>query len=299
MDTTPIPVSAEPLEAAYRTGLFRYHRRDAYLVALAALHAALVVTAVITFGKINWVAQALLGAAIVYLHLTNVNVIGHYFVHTPYFTSDRLNRLFSFVNTLGLGLPQEAYRVMHHRHHAYNNDLPDENGQTRDWYSMYRAGKDGQPEPLPKYAFLSHFRLNAIELVSRLRQEGRAGMAAAEMAFLVAVVVALYFINPKGAVFFYLPMHFLCWTMSYIESYSEHYGSQSGNRLANAVSCYDRLYNILWFNNGYHMEHHFRPRLHWSRMEEVRQKHEPEFLANGYRVIRGFHLLNLFQRVRS
>jgi hypothetical protein len=52
------------------------------------------------------------------------------------------------------------------------------------------------------------------------------------------------------------------------------------------VSSYDKLYNWLWFFNGFHAEHHFRPKVHWTRMQIVEQQ-----CAAGVRVIKPPHAL--------
>jgi hypothetical protein len=35
-----------------------------------------------------------------------------------------------------------------------------------------------------------------------------------------------------------------------------------------ATSYYGRVYNVLCFNDGYHVEHHARPQLHWTRLPD-------------------------------
>src|SRR5262249_38395295 len=90
--------------------------------------------------------------------------------------------------------------------------------------------------------------------------------------------------------FGYLPSYYLGWTLSYAEGYLEHDCGQPGNPYANSVSSYNRLYNVLWFNNGYHQEHHWDPKVHWTRMRELHERIKPELIANHTRVLRGPHL---------
>lgn len=40
------------------------------------------------------------------------------------------------------------------------------------------------------------------------------------------------------------------------------------------TSHYGRLYNLLFFNDGYHVEHHRRPAAHWRRLPELRREGE-------------------------
>jgi hypothetical protein len=48
---------------------------------------------------------------------------------------------------------------------------------------------------------------------------------------------------------------------------------------------------LLWFNNGYHAEHHFRPKLHWTKMKQLHEEIAETQLREGVRVIRPPHAL--------
>src|SRR5947199_253915 len=61
--------------------------------------------------------------------------------------------------------------------------------------------------------------------------------------------------------------------------------------IAWCVSSYHRLYIWLWFNNGYHAEHHYRPRLHWTKMKEFHEEIADEQREAGVRVIKPPHAL--------
>ena len=55
------------------------------------------------------------------------------------------------------------------------------------------------------------------------------------------------------------------------------------------------LYNFLWFNNGYHQEHHWDPKNHWTRMRELHERFRPQLEANGTRVLRGPNITGLIE----
>jgi len=57
------------------------------------------------------------------------------------------------------------------------------------------------------------------------------------------------------------------------------------------VSTYDKLYNWIWFYNGYHAEHHFRPKVHWVRLHAFRDQIIDQQRAAGVRVIKPPHAL--------
>jgi Fatty acid desaturase len=88
-----------------RTGIWRFSRRDASLVALAALHAAILVV---------WPVAPLIAVGVWW----NSNTIAHNFIHRPFFRSAGMNRLFSATLSVLLGIPQTLWRDRHLAHHA-------------------------------------------------------------------------------------------------------------------------------------------------------------------------------------
>ena len=85
------------------------------------------------------------------------------------------------------------------------------------------------------------------------------------------------------------------WTLSYAEGDLEHYRCQPGNPFANSVSSYNAIYNFLCFNNGFHQEHHWDPKKHWTKMPELHEQIKPQLLANGTRMLRGPHLTTFLE----
>lgn len=63
-----------------------------------------------------------------------------------------------------------------------------------------------------------------------------------------------------------------------------------GDRRTDSVSSYGWFYNLIWFNNGYHQEHHYRPQTHWTRVKALRANMLPD---EQRRVVRGAHWFNL------
>jgi Fatty acid desaturase len=94
-----------------RTGIWRFSRRDAILVALAALHGVLLVLVV---AMAVWPVAPLIAAGVWW----NSNTIAHNFVHRPFFRPAALNRLFSAALSVLLGIPQTLWRDRHLAHHA-------------------------------------------------------------------------------------------------------------------------------------------------------------------------------------
>jgi hypothetical protein len=88
-----------------RTGIWRFSRHDASLVALAVLHAVILVA---------WPVSPLIAVGLWW----SSNTIAHNFIHRPFFRSAALNRLFSAALSVLLGIPQTLWRDRHLAHHA-------------------------------------------------------------------------------------------------------------------------------------------------------------------------------------
>src|SRR5262249_59934290 len=85
----------------------------------------------------------------------NINGVSHNLIHNPFFRSRMLNRLFSIMESVTLGISQTFYKYVHHRHHLGNIDRPDDHGNTYDRISIYRHRRDRKPENAWRYIFLS------------------------------------------------------------------------------------------------------------------------------------------------
>lgn len=110
-----------------------------------------------------------------------------------------------------------------------------------------------------------------------------------ETVALAAFIVILYALNSKGFLFLFLPVWYLGHCSAQAENYLEHHGAIPGSRFTDSVSCYNALYNLIWFNNGYHQEHHYKPQIHWTKIPEVTSMLPPVLER---RVVRGAHWFN-------
>jgi fatty acid desaturase len=271
--------------------LFAHSKKDVFLVALPLIEAPLHVYGTATFGQLSVLMTVSLGALLVFFICTNFQCTAHNFLHNPFFVSTRLNQIFSVFNTLVLGMPQSLYRLHHLHHHKYNNDEQDpKTGLTQDRTSTYRyARRLGQEEPILSYALLGVLRTSFKHLMPAKQQQRSLSLSAVEMAALAMFVALLCMLNWRGFLFFYLPVWYFGHSAALAENYLEHHGALPGNRLTDSVSCYNALYNFIWFNNGYHQEHHYRPQIHWTKLPEIRCLMRP---GTERRVVRGAHWFN-------
>ncbi|HEY0638120.1 MAG TPA: fatty acid desaturase [Pseudonocardiaceae bacterium] len=235
---------------------------------------------------------------LVLLTTYNVVVVTHVFTHVPWFRNPALNALASMVNSVNIGQSVQAYQLTHVRnHHRHNNDRPGPGGVTRDTSSTYRRGRGGEHAGLLRYALggalsslagrgaeiLAGYRLWRVgprehQLLSlatrtphrRRRELNQIRLDRAAHCGSLGVFAA---ISWQWTLLCYLPAWFLALALVNVQNYYRHYGARPGDRAADAVSHYGRLYNLLTFNDGYHQEHHLRPNAHWSELPAVRERH--------------------------
>jgi fatty acid desaturase len=273
-------------------GLFAWSAWDAVSVAAGLAHLAFVVWVVAGFSHRPWWANLLCGAAYAYAASWNINSVAHNFIHTPYFRWAPLNYAFSLAESLALATPQCFYAVVHRRHHQGNSDRPGADGATKDWLSIYRYGRHGRPEPVLSYVLKGPFRQDAGNIHQALKAQRPfdAAFGQVEALAIVVFVGALALVDWK-AVLFLLPFYYFGECASQLNGYYEHFRADPDRPIAWGVSTYAPLYNLLWFNNGHHAEHHFRPAVHWTRLPAFRRSITGEQAQARIHVIETPHAL--------
>jgi len=277
-------------------GLFAWSNWDAVSVLAAFAHFAFVIWLVAGFSHRFWSANLILCLIYSIAISWNINGVSHNFLHTPFFRSKALNYAFSLVESVTIGFSQTYYTWVHLRHHEGNSDRLGPDGGTRDWLSIYRHGKSGQPEHVLGYVFLSFFRDGgSIHAALKKRRPFDALWGRVEIAAFICFVAFLAWINWR-AVISLIPFYYLGECLSHLNGYYEHYGSNPEKPIAWGVSTYAPIYNLTWFNNGHHAEHHFRPSVHWTQLPEMRRAIETEQRAAGVHVIETAHAFGFLSR---
>jgi hypothetical protein len=81
-----------------------------------------------------------------------------------------------------------------------------------------------------------------------------------EVLVVLAVWTTMLVLQPKLFLAAYLPGYIGGLLLCSLHGYYEH--------APETVSHYGTLYNLFFFNDGYHVEHHARPAAHWTRLRE-------------------------------
>jgi fatty acid desaturase len=278
--------------------LFRYTARDIIPTLCAFGNLACLVGTFVFFHSLPIWVLALMFGVIVFNYCWNVQSVSHNFIHNPFFSNIWLNRAFSLLNSVAIGVPQTIYHHYHLNHHYGDNDARGPDGTTKDWGSTYRHGKGDAPEPFWSYCLVGFFRFELGPCLRMIWRHGRTHllMLAAESAVLGGYWLVMSLADWRYLLFYYLPSYYLGWVLVYAHTYVLHYGARPGNYYANSVSSYHRLYNWLFFNNGYHQEHHWDPKAHWTAMPRVKKQIYWQMVANGTPTLRGPHITLFLER---
>src|SRR5205814_5424369 len=84
-----------------------------------------------------------------------------------------------------------------------------------------------------------------------------------EVSLILVLWLALLVFAPAFALTVYLPGYLLGLGFCFLQGRYEH--------ARGTISHYGRLYNLLFFNDGYHVEHHAQPSQDWRRLPEQKQ----------------------------
>jgi len=149
-------------------------------------------------------------------------------------------------------------------------------------YSIYLSAVIGVPQELWRDRHLRHHRGDD-------RRTAGTGNAIVESAVVLGVWVAVAISAPWFFVTVYIPGYGAGLGLCFLQGHFEHAGG--------TTSHYGWLYNWLFFNDGYHVEHHRRPGVHWTRLPsesvpDARRSRWPP-------VLRWFdaHMLEVLERI--
>ena len=277
---------------ATQSTVLKYSNWDWLPIAMGIGHLAYVVSLFLAFPHLSWWGFVPLALLYSILISWNINSVSHNFIHNPFFKNKRLNEAFSMLLSITIGFSQAMYDFVHMRHHSGNMDRPDDTGKTVDYISIYKHGHDGEPENVWSYTFLSYFRDDPVEIMRAMtvRRPAQAKQAKIELVVMILFYLGMLVLDWRF-VLIMLPFNYLGQCLSFLNGYYEHFGGNPEKPIAWGVSAYGKIYNWTWLNNGYHAEHHYRPKMHWTKMPELHRTIAGQQEEGGTRVIRPPHPL--------
>lgn len=286
-----------------RRSLFRYSWWDATGIAMIALMGVLEIYLAVVFDRLGWAALAVAAVGL-FVVRGSAGFAVHNLQHTPFFRSNGLNRLL-LIATSGAGavMPISALargHLYHHRNAISFNDF-----RLRDVYSFKQVsrlflsvaldpfmlqllalwfkitfGKAPPPPDLGRRDFKSHAEYNdhifGVVLYELKADPALLRQVMLESAAAICFRVTLAIINYRFLFFFFLPLMFFSGLYGLYDDFCQHYGTRGDDPMRDSVSSYGRVFNLLWFNIGYHQEHHLRPGVHWTKLPRFRARMLPE-----------------------
>ncbi len=185
----------------------------------------------------------------------------HIFFHECVHTRESYPTIVNIINSVLLGLPFDGYRVHHYNHHTYANGLKDfsttwfmQNGNqvgysvSAYFFGWMRQLKVAMRDPDP-------FDLSLGDVAKIKKRIPPQKMALLLFFITVALISFKYLI-------LYLMLIYFGWAFSALHNYGQHPPTKG-----DPVCTYaDEQYNLLFFNNGLHSEHHKKPWLSWDKL---------------------------------
>lgn len=161
--------------------------------------------------------------------------------------------LVAAASLVAVGLWWNSNTVSHnHLHNPFFRSAPLNRA-----FAAYLTALLGIPQTIWRHRHLRHHAGDRARRMGSLRL-GAAG--AVEVALVAAVWLALAAAAPRFFIAAYLPGCAVGLGLCYLQGRFEHASAPAG------VSHYGAVYNLLWFNDGHHAEHHRWPHLHWTEL---------------------------------
>lgn len=215
---------------------------------------------------------------LILLLIRHVSLTEHNHAHLGIFASNTLNEVFGWLCFLSNGIPLEFYRVHHVKnHHRYNqlfNDLE------KDWSSTFGfRGCHFPDQPVSKAYYVLTFPVitTASCLIHLLRSPGSKSLKrfTASLAVIVFISIGLCLVNWTGFIMFL----FVPWTVVIFahgfNNYNQHIGCSLDDPYNSANESLSVFGKAIWLNIGYHIEHHMKPSLHWSKLPNLHRQIRP------------------------
>lgn len=243
------------------TRLLRY-REDRYPLALVVATSA---AQWLCYFEVHAIGPALACAALLLLPQIAVSTVVHNQSHVGMFKRRSLNRIVELLMFLQTGMYTSKFALHHnHGHHRhYRNPKLDPST----WVKADGAA-------MSRLAYIAHYFFTYNYHVVRIGLKHRHLLlqCALQVVSTYAVLAALIYANPVSAAIFFIAPIVIVWLNFIHLTYDDHIDLFSDDPYAASHTKTNRWLNLVFFNNGYHLAHHLRPGLHWTKLPEFHRQ---------------------------
>ncbi|MFN4149457.1 MAG: fatty acid desaturase family protein [Candidatus Sericytochromatia bacterium] len=216
--------------------------------------------------KLNLLSLIFIGILLLFVKPIT-SLIQHNHVHFDIFNSKVLNTLFDLLLSISTGHISSIW-VLHHNighHQSEINSLEDtssvKNYKTREYMTKMEYILSGSLKVFPECCQM------AFDFYKKGKKQYLVTLI---LEVIVSVIVHLYLlsVNFKMAMLFLVIPNVINPCLVWLGAYWQHLNVPANSLYDSANMFEGKFFNFISFNIGYHVAHHEKPTLHWSKLKE-------------------------------
>ena len=210
---------------------------------------------------------------------------------------NKLNNYLPWVMGPFFGQTPETYYSHHLIMHHVENNLEDDLSSTMNYQ------RDSFPEFMRyffNFLFIGLYQLTGY-FHRRKRLEIRNKVIIGELSFFV-ICILLCFISIKATIVVFVLPFLVSRFIMMVGNWAQHTFvdyDDPGNCYKNSITCINTSYNHKCWNDGYHINHHLKPAMHFTDYPIHFQQNINEFAENEALVFDGIHFLHVWWYVMN
>ena len=246
-----------------KSGLLKY---NIDIISILVVLFILFISIIPIFIKLNVLTLALIGLLLLFIKPIT-SLVQHNHVHFNIFNAKSLNILFDLLLSISTGHICSIW-VLHHNighHQSEINSLADtssvKNYKTRAYMSKLEYIISGSIKVFPECCSM------ALDFYKKGKKEYLVTLIL-EVLFMILVHLFFLVINFKMTLLFLIIPNLINPCLVWLGAYWQHLEVPANSVYDSANMFEGKFFNFISFNIGYHIAHHEKPTLHWSKLKE-------------------------------
>ncbi len=190
--------------------------------------------------------------------------IKHNHIHVPVFKNKILNIIYDHLLNILTGTSTSSVKIIHIVNHHFYND------NEQDWGKTSQAGKASLFASFIRYILITPFAFfkGKTAWVRQHKNHPLISYMRWESLFIIVIYTVLAFIDPVACLFTVIIPFIMTQLVLTAFNFLQHFECDTENEMNSSRNITGRLFNILYFNVGFHTVHHLYPKLHWSKIPD-------------------------------